>query len=114
MATIKARSSPRMAVNPSIPAYPGPSSALRQGVDLWVAQIAWHDGDWNRKRTHHFGQRGDDRAGALGTGVGRQNQHGDIDVLLDHVENLFGRVALANNPFRGDRGDAVGASGGAV
>ena len=56
----------------------------------------------------------DQRAGTFGARIGGQHQHRDIDVLVDHVEELLGRIALADHPLRRDRGDAVGAAGGAV
>ena len=56
----------------------------------------------------------DQGAGAFGARIGRQHQHRNIDVLVDHVEDLGGRIALANHPLRRDRGDAVGAARSAV
>src|SRR5581483_4853199 len=48
------------------------------------------------------------------TWIGRQHQHGDIGIFFDHVDDLFGRVTLADHPFGGDRGDAVGAARSAI
>src|ERR1700730_16855788 len=53
-------------------------------------------------------------AGTFRPGIGRQHQHRDVGILVDDVEDLLGRVALADHPLRRDRGDAVGAAGGAV
>ena len=52
--------------------------------------------------------------GPSGAGIGGQHQQRDIGVLVDDVEDLLGRIALADHPFRGDRGDAIGAAGGAI
>ncbi len=51
----------------------------------------------------------DQRAGSFAFKPGGQHQHGDIVVLLDHVEDLLRWLALADHAFRRDAGDAVGA-----
>src|ERR1043166_1403895 len=86
-------------------------STSRQRVDVLVAEVARHDGDGNREGADHLGHGGDNWSRTLGAFVGRQHQHRNIDVLVDHVENLLGGVAFADRALRGDRAHAVGAAG---
>src|ERR1700733_5903178 len=90
------------------------SPPSRKRVDLLVGEIAGHDGDRNREGADRLGHDGDDRPRSLRAGIGRQHQHRDVDVLVDHVEQLLGGIALADHALGGYRGDAVGAAGGAV
>src|ERR1700751_456282 len=96
------------------PPCPRKGWTLRQGVDFGVTQIAWHDDDRNRKGADRVRHRTDDRTGTLRAGTGREHEHRNVDVLLDHVDHLLGRVTLADRAFRGYRGNAVDAAGCAV
>src|ERR1700686_538101 len=113
MATANARSRGGMAPMPTFSALLV-KRVLGQRVDVRVAQIAGHDDDRYRKRADRVGHHGDDRAGTFRAGIGGQNKHRDVDVLFDDVEHLFGRIALADHAFRGDRGNAIGAAGRAI
>jgi len=46
--------------------------------------------------------------------IGGQHQHRDIDILVDDVEHLLRRVALADHALRRNRGNAIGAARRAV
>ena len=44
-------------------------------------------------------------------GAGGQHQDADIGVLVDQLDDLLGRVALADHPVGRDAGDFLGARG---
>src|SRR5262245_29780557 len=83
----------------------------RHGVQFFVRQMAGHDGDGNRIGAGRLGEAGDQRARPFLAGAGGQHQDGDVLVLFDQLEDLFGHVAFADRPLRRQAGDAVGAAG---
>src|ERR1700746_1262804 len=74
----------------------------RQGVDVGIAKVARHDNNGDRERTDRVCYRGDEGARSLGARIGGQHQHGDVEVLLDDLENLLGRGAFSDHALRRD------------
>src|SRR6266446_4699306 len=84
-----------------------PRSAHR--VELGIAQMARHDGDRDREGSGRTAEAGDQGARPLAVHAGRQDQHRDVLVLVDELEDLLRGIALADDLFRRDAGDTVGA-----
>src|SRR6516165_2774359 len=95
-------------------ACPWKGWTLRQCVDFLVAQVTRHDDDRDREGADGACHRADDRTRTLGARTGGEDEHRNVDVLLDHVDHLLGRVTLADCAFRGYRGNTVDAARGAV
>src|SRR5262249_14888457 len=62
--------------------------ALRHGVELFVAEMAGHDGDWNGELTRVLGDTGDQRARPLFAGCGGEYQDRDVFVVFDEIEDF--------------------------
>src|SRR4051794_18844775 len=126
MATANARSRGKLAVHllyqrVRVPASPSAdqrgevkSSGLRQRIHALVAERAGDDRHRHRERTQRMRQQVDQWPRAFRARVRGEHQHGDVGILVDHRQQLFHGGAFPDHPFRGDRGDAVGAAGGTV
>src|SRR5436190_1386143 len=84
-----------------------PADSLRHRIQVFVAQVAGHDGDRDRKGAGGLDQARDQRAGALLAGAGGKNQRRDLLVLVDQLEHLVGLVAFADHPLGLGAGDAA-------
>src|SRR5271168_2600496 len=97
MATANARSRGGTVPDASVPPLWRNANPSRQRVDIPIAQVAGHDDDGYRERADGAGHQGNDRPGTFRTRVGGQHQHRDVDVVVDDVEDLLGRIALADH-----------------
>src|SRR5919197_3013707 len=95
-----------------MPGLHGPPSG--QSIEIFVAQMARHDGDWNRVSAGILGEIGDQWSWPLLAARGGQDEGGDILVLVDRVENFLADLAFADHPLRRDAGKAIGPCGGPV
>lgn len=67
---------------------------FRQHIQIDVIEIAGHHCDGDGKSPGGFRQHGDDRPRAYPPGARGENEHRNVDVLVDDIENLFARVAF--------------------
>src|SRR5258705_10817680 len=70
--------------------------------------MARHDGDWDREGSGRAAEAGDQGTRPLAVHAGREDQHRDVLVLVDELEDLLRGIALADDLFGRDAGDTVG------
>src|SRR4029078_7930680 len=81
------------------------------GVDIIVAQMARHQRDRDWKSSGGLGEVRYQGARAFLAGAGGQNQNTDVGVFVDQLDDLFRRVAFANDAVARDLGDFLSARG---
>src|SRR6266496_858606 len=86
----------------------------RQRVEFLVAQVSRHDGDRDWERARRLANIADERVRSFDIDAGAKHEGGDVNVLVDEVEDLLSLVAVADHALRRDAGRAVGARGKAV
>ena len=64
-----------------------------------------HDRHRNRERAGRFRKVRHKRARPFLSGAGGQDKDSDIGILVDQLDDLFGRIAFADHPVRCDAGD---------
>src|SRR4029078_4416982 len=91
----------------------GPRNGRKSGtgVDIFVAQMGRHQRDWDWKRSGGLGEVRYQGARAFLAGAGGQNQNTDVGVFVDQLDDLFRRVAFANDAVGRDLGDLLCARG---
>src|SRR5215207_945836 len=85
---------------------------LGHGVEIFVAQFARNDSNWNGVGARRLGEAGYQRPRAVLAGTGGQDEQRDVVVLLDQLEDLLGDVALADDLLRCDSGNVARTRGG--
>ena len=83
--------------------------ASRQCVDLFVRQIAGHDGDWNGEGLGHLrtNQCADEWPGTRLGGARAEDENGNRGVLLEQRHHLMEGLALADDELGPRAGDLV-------
>ena len=71
--------------------------ALGTRVDVLVAQMARHERYRDRESAGGLGKVGDQWAWPFLPGAGREHKDADVGVFVDQLDDLFGRIAFAND-----------------